>query len=221
MITHASCAHPAHQNDDSLLLQALEAPGIALTAQRVRLPRGMQLALPGRLGSTMVLISGRLSAETITADGEEAFVADVEPGDVIGEAFAFDRCDTPLELIVDQPAEVWCFEAKDFSGAFERHPDFAKAVVRAMCRRQCRTLQRMSEVMTLPMASRLAAELQRLASCDPSGRIIERLPTHRQLAARVATQREAVTKELKRMERSGMILREQHGLKLIGSAWDA
>lgn len=205
MITHSSCAHPAHQEDDTQLLTAMKAPAIALAAQHVRLSRGTQLELPGRLGSTLVLISGRLSAETITADGEEAFVADVEPGDVIGEAFAFDRCDTPLELVVDEPAEVWCFGAKEFSDAFERHPSFAKAVVRAMCRRQCRTLQRMSEVMTLPMASRLAAELQRLASCDPNGRLIGRLPTHRQIAARIATQREAVTKELTRMERSGQI----------------
>lgn len=221
MITHASCAHPAHHLDDSLLLQALETPGVSLAAQRVRLPRGTQVELPGRLGSTMVLISGRLSAETITADGEEAFVADVEPGDVIGEAFAFDHCDTPLELLVDEPADVWCFGAKEFSDAFERYPVFAKAVVRAMCRRQCRTLQRMSEVMTLPMASRLAAELQRLASCDPDGRVIERLPTHRQIAARIATQREAVTKELKRMEQSGMIQRDRQGLTLVGPQWDA
>ena len=79
-----------------------------------------------------------------------------------GEAFAFERCDTPFELVADEASEAWCFEARDFAAAFERHPAFAKAVVRAMCRRQCRTLQRMSEVMTLPMAGRLEAELLRL-----------------------------------------------------------
>ncbi|GLK74972.1 hypothetical protein GCM10008171_02250 [Methylopila jiangsuensis] len=220
MITHSSCAHPAHQADDLDLLATIEGHQIELLARRIRLPRGTKLDLPGRHGSTLVLASGRLSAETITSDGHEAFAADVEPGDVIGEAFAFERCDTPFEVVADEASEAWCFEARDFAAAFERHPAFAKAVVRAMCRRQCRTLQRMSEVMTLPMAGRLEAELLRLAACDPSGRTIGRLPTHRQIASRIATQREAVTKELSRLERQGAIRKERHGLRLVGPSWN-
>jgi CRP/FNR family cyclic AMP-dependent transcriptional regulator len=221
MITHSSCAHHAHHADDADLLATIEGNEIALLARRIRLPRGMQLGLPGRHGSTLVLAAGRLSAETVTADGQETFVADVEPGDVIGEAFAFERCDTPFEVLVDEASDAWCFEARDFAAAFERHPAFAKAVVRAMCRRQCRTLQRMSEIMTLPMAGRLAAELLRLAACDPSGRAIVRLPTHRRLASRIATQREAVTKELSRLKRQGAIRKERHGLRLVGPSWNA
>lgn len=221
MITHASCAHAAHHTEETELLEALENGAVSLLARRTRLARGTRLELPGRQGSTLVLVSGRLSAETITSDGQEAFVADVEPGDVIGEAFAFDRCDTPLEVTVDETSEAWLFDAASFASAFERHPGFAKAVVRAMCRRQCRTLQRLSEVMTLPMADRLEAELLRLAACDPSGRSIERLPTHRRIASRIATQREAVTKELSRLERRGAILKERHGLRLVGPSWNA
>lgn len=219
MITHDSCAHPAHHDDEARLLDALESMDVSLLARRAHLARGTQLELPGRQGCTLVLISGRLSAETITSDGQEAFVADVEPGDVIGEAFAFDRCDTPLEVIADESSEVWLFEARAFADAFERSHLFARAVVRAMCRRQCRTLQRLSEVMTLPMADRLEAELLRLAACDPSGRLIERLPTHRRIASRIATQREAVTKELSRLERRGAILKERRGLRLVGPTW--
>ncbi len=221
MITHSSCAHSAPHADDADLLATIEGNEIALLARRIRLCQGTQLDLPGRHGSTLVLVSGRLSAETITAHGNEAFVADVEPSDVIGEAFAFERCDTPLEVFVDEPSEAWCFEARDFAAAFERHPAFAKAVVRAMCRRQCRTLQRMSEVMTLPMAGRLEAELMRLAAFDPSRRAIVRLPTHRQIASRIATQREAVTKELSRLQRQGAIRKERSGLRLVGPTWNA
>lgn len=220
MITHSSCAHPALQSHDHDLLSVIGANEVALFARRVRLSRGARLELPGRHGSTLVLVCGRLSAETVTADGQEAFVADVEPGDVIGEAFAFERCDTPLEVSVDESSEAWLFEARAFSAAFERYPAFAKAVVRAMCRRQCRTLQRLSEVMTLPMADRLEAELLRLAACDPSRRAIERLPTHRRIASRIATQREAVTKELSRLERRGAIRKESRGLRLVGPTWN-
>lgn len=78
----------------------------------------------------------------------------------------------------------------------------------------------MSEVMTLPMSGRLEAELLRLAACDPSGRAIGRLPTHRQIASRIATQREAVTKELSRLERQGAIRKERYGLRLVGPSWN-
>ncbi|PZQ86802.1 MAG: hypothetical protein DI534_16075 [Leifsonia xyli] len=220
MTTHISCAHPAHGAAASPLIEAFGAPQVSLAARRIPLAKGTHLELPGRHGSTIVLISGRLSAESITADGQEAFVADVIPGDVIGESFAFDNCDTPLELVVDESGEAWSFGAREFAETFEKNPAFAKSVVQAMCRRQCRTLQRMSEVMTLPMASRLEAELLRLASADPAGRTIRRLPTHRQIASRIATQREAVTKELSRMEKGGLIRREQDGLTLVGPTWN-
>jgi len=219
MKTASPCAHVAQDIGDAPLLGAIEALGLGPSAHRARLARGRRIDLPSRFAATLVVISGRLSAETLMSDGQEAFLGDVEPGELIGEAFAFERCDTPLSVTVDEAAEVWCFQRGHFARVFEGHSCFATAVVRAMCRRQCRTIQRMAEALTLSMSQRLAAELLRLAEADAAGMTIGKLPTHRQIALRIATQREAVTKELGRMERSGAIRREARGLRLVGPDW--
>ncbi|GLK54091.1 hypothetical protein GCM10008170_01100 [Methylopila capsulata] len=152
--------------------------------------------------------------------GDEAFLGEAEPGDLVGEAFAFDECDAPLFVVAESAdVEVWRFARGQFAKAFDVSPEFAKAVARAMSRRQCTTSQRIIEAAMLRMPQRLAAELLRLAEAEGSELIINRLPTHQSLALRIGTQREAVTKELGRMKRAGVIRRRGPALQLIGSTW--
>jgi CRP-like cAMP-binding protein len=58
------------------------------------------------------------------------------------------------------------------------------------------------------MKVRLHAELLRVSRRRRDGAlIICPLPTHQDLASRIGSQREAVSKELKRLERDGVIMR--------------
>jgi CRP-like cAMP-binding protein len=76
--------------------------------------------------------------------------------------------------------------------------------------------ERVFEFSTLAVKNRVHAELLRLARDHMEGEntaVISPLPTHAQIAARVSTHREAVTRELNALERSGLI--ERRGGTLI------
>ena len=67
---------------------------------------------------------------------------------------------------------------------------------------------RVIELGTLNVNQRLYAELLRMSILDEAAidhAVIRRMPTHADLASRIATHREAVSRELKRLMRTGLI----------------
>ncbi len=70
---------------------------------------------------------------------------------------------------------------------------------------------------TLPVSNRVHAELLRLARPGENGgkeAIISSPPYHHEITARVSTHREAVSRELKRLERQGFLEKRRGALVL-------
>ena len=75
--------------------------------------------------------------------------------------------------------------------------------------------KRVYEFSTLAVNNRIQAELLRLASLAPregKGARVNPAPTHAEIASRVSTHREAVTRELNRLARIGIIERQTGAL---------
>jgi DNA-binding MarR family transcriptional regulator len=80
---------------------------------------------------------------------------------------------------------------------------------------------RANETSGLSMRHRLCAELLRLArqaQVPPALPVISPPPTHAELAARVSSHREAVTRELGALERAGLIARRRGAVALLDEA---
>jgi CRP-like cAMP-binding protein len=75
--------------------------------------------------------------------------------------------------------------------------------------------ERVFEFSTLAVRNRVHAELLRLAR-DHGGNdaVICPAPTHTEIASRISTHREAVTRELNRLEDLGLIVREGRSLRV-------
>ena len=73
------------------------------------------------------------------------------------------------------------------------------------------------EFSTLPVKGRLYAELLRLAHRDVTGEtaVIAEMLTHAQLASRISTHREAVTRELNELDRAGLAERRGDALVIL------
>jgi CRP/FNR family transcriptional regulator, cyclic AMP receptor protein len=70
--------------------------------------------------------------------------------------------------------------------------------------------QRVVEFSTLPVRSRIHAELLRLARLSPPGpdrtsAVVSPAPTHAEIASRISTHREAVTRELNELARAKLV----------------
>ncbi|MDQ0513184.1 Crp/Fnr family transcriptional regulator [Ancylobacter amanitiformis] len=164
--------------------------------------------------SVYVVVAGRLQVLIATPQGIDVFVTDVECGEMIGEAAALSDGSVPIIIEACEISDVYVMDRVMFFRAIEEHGDFSMAVMRAMCQRLCRVNRRLADTVTLPMHIRLKAELMRLAKPSTDGKlIIDRLPTHEELALRISSQREAVTKELAKLNRCGFI--SKSGRRLI------
>jgi hypothetical protein len=91
-------------------------------------------------------------------------------------------------------------------------PALAQALLPRLTRIIRTLTTRVYEFSTLAVNNRIQAELLRLAGLEPkngnSARIVP-APTHVEIASRVSTHREAVTRELARLARIGIIERRR------------
>jgi CRP/FNR family transcriptional regulator, cyclic AMP receptor protein len=95
----------------------------------------------------------------------------------------------------------------------------AQAVMKGLVRNVRSLTKRVYEFSTLAVNNRIQAELLRLANLAPregKGARLKPAPTHAEIASRVSTHREAVTRELNRLSRIGIIER-QNGTLIV---WD-
>jgi len=80
-----------------------------------------------------------------------------------------------------------------------------------------RLTSRVVEFSTLAVRNRVQAELLRLAGALPPGAnaaMLSPAPTHAEIASRISTHREAVTRELSWLEERGIIAKEGRTLRL-------
>ena len=99
-----------------------------------------------------------------------------------------------------------------FRATVHAYPDVCDQLL-ALLASQIRMLaNRVSEYDALDVRARIHSELLRLARPARDGEgsaVISPVPTHSELAARVSSRREAVTRELNNMERAGLLQRRR------------
>jgi CRP-like cAMP-binding protein len=207
------CTKGAEQTS---LLDLIENRAVDLVAKRLKIPKAQHLEVSAATPTpVLILITGRLTVYASTVKGVDVFVTDLEPGEVVGESAALDSPEVPLLIRASEESQAWAIDQRRFLSALTTHADFSMSVMRAMCRRLCRINQRLVDQVSLPMRERLKTELLRMATIQPDGTFaINALPTHDELALRIATQREAVTKELAKLARTGILTRHGRGIRI-------
>jgi CRP/FNR family cyclic AMP-dependent transcriptional regulator len=107
--------------------------------------------------------------------------------------------------------------ASVFRAAVHAHPDVCDQLL-ALLAGQIRTLaNRVNEFTVLDARHRIYAELLRLSRPEtgkPKQAVVSPPPVHAEIAARVSVRREAVARELKALERAGLIERRRGALAL-------
>jgi CRP-like cAMP-binding protein len=102
-----------------------------------------------------------------------------------------------------------------------KHPAAAAVMLRELTRLIRSLSERVVEFSTLGVKNRIHAELLRLARehmRDANKAVIMPAPTHNEIASRVSTHREAVTRELNHLAQDGLIERQHGGLTILDVA---
>jgi len=148
--------------------------------------------------------------------GKAVSFRDLGPGDVFGEYPVIDGGPRSASVEARTSCLVASMTATTFKELLQSEPAIALALLTQLVTTIRSLTTRVYEFSTLAVNNRIQAEVLRLAHLVPregkSARIVP-APTHVEIANRISTHREAVTRELNRLSRVGII--ERRGGELL------
>lgn len=161
-----------------------------------------------------LVVAGTVRVEVVTPGGRRVILRDFAAGEFFGELAAIDGHPRSAGIRAVTAATVARMPAAVFREAVFQHPSLCDRVLRRLAGEVRRLAAKVTELGTLDVRRRLYAELLRLGRPRPGGgeATVSPPPLHADLAARIGTHREAVTRELGAMERRGLIARSRAAL---------
>jgi len=158
---------------------------------------------------------GRARATLYAASGREISFRDLGPGEMLGEVSAIDTLPRSLSVVALTEMLVGIMPPEVFRELLRQYDQSATALMLRLTRLIRQLSERVVEVSTLSVQDRVHVELLRLAhisSPDQNTAVIFPAPTHIDIANRISTHREAVTREFGNLCRAGLLERRNGSL---------
>ena len=175
------------------------------------------------------VLEGRARATVFSERGRAVAYRDMEPGDIFGELAAIDGRARSASVVALEAMRAARLPEAAFRDIVDARPTFTWALLQHLSGEMRRMTDRIYEFSTLVVRKRLIRELLRLAQASEEGRAaIAPAPTHFDLAARISTHREAVSREMSALAKRGLIerrggslvIRDLAGLKALAGGDD-
>lgn len=167
------------------------------------------------------VVKGAARVKLQALPGREILLREIAAGDFFGELSAVEKTFRLAGLIAVTEVVFARMPAAVFRDVVHSHPEVCEQVLAFMAGQIRSLLTRVREFTSLNSRHRIYAELLRLsrpmAGC-PDQALVSPPPAHAEIAARVSTRREAVTREINALERAGIIGRRTGALVLTDTA---
>jgi CRP/FNR family cyclic AMP-dependent transcriptional regulator len=162
------------------------------------------------------VVRGNVEVKIQSVAGREVLLREISAGEYFGELAGFDGHARTSGIIAATDVVVARMPKAVFRAAIHTYPDVCDQVLATLASQIRMLANRVNEFTNLDVRHRIYAELLRLsrpAPSNPAHRIISPPPFHAEIAARVSTRREAVAREIKALERAGLIVRRRGALE--------
>lgn len=185
---------------------------IAQNCRWLSVRKGQQILFHKDRGDEVVfLCSGRVRATIYSPGGKEIAYEELNEGAVFGEMAVLDPAPRSTHVVASDDTIIAMMPGDNFLDLVRKYPDVGIAVASRLCRTIRFLCARIFEFSALSVSERIESELLRVATergfHGDSAEIIKP-PTHAEIAARLNTHREAVTKHLNDLDRAGLITRK-------------
>jgi CRP/FNR family cyclic AMP-dependent transcriptional regulator len=206
--------------DDPLPVSLRDAYLARARAMPVR--KGQIVIAEGTLSSDVYLIcQGRVQVLLVSESGREVVLRNMEPHRIFGENAAIDGLPRSARVVAIEDGQLAHMSGPDFVTFLGEVPHAGLWMAQQLAARVRDLTDKTFELATMPVASRIQAELLRMAaqgatvSGHPDRAMIERFPTHAELAARTGTHREAVSRELGQLAQEGLLRQSGRSLEVL------
>jgi CRP-like cAMP-binding protein len=164
---------------------------------------------------------GRVRITIYSEAGREVAFRELAPGDSFGQLAAIDGNARSATVMALDATTLGSITRDRFFRLMREHPDVGLDVMRDLTALIRDLTSRIVDGTTLTVPVRVRRELFRLANegtVSGNRATVAAAPTHADLANRIGATREAVTRELNRLDRIGLIRREGRSLTILDLA---
>ena len=157
------------------------------------------------------MVSGTVRVILFSSAGKEVAFRDISAGECFGEFAAIDGAPRSANVIALTDVMIGSVPAESFCSILQEYPAASMALLTYLTRLVRSLSERIFEFSTLAVKNRIHSELMRLARDHTEDDNTARLapaPTHADIASRISTHREAVTRELNELTKSGLLKRD-------------
>ncbi|MCB2074140.1 MAG: Crp/Fnr family transcriptional regulator [Novosphingobium sp.] len=168
-----------------------------------------------RTTDVFVVLEGNLRVELYSLNGREIILADLGPGELFGEFAALDELPRSASVTTTSKCVLANIPGEVFRQKALADPVTAEWLAKRLIGQIRLLTERIFELNALAVRNRLHCELLRLsldAGVVENQALVSPAPTHADLANRIGSHREAVTRELQYLQKEGIV--EQHGRQL-------
>jgi len=164
------------------------------------------------------VLAGSVRVSSYTEAGREVIFTDMAEGDMCGEFSALDHLPRSATAVALADCTLARMPAARFYELLQRHNDIAIRMLELLVAKIRKMSERVFEVSALAVRARVKRELLRLATEGTqfaNGVVIRPAPTHYEIAARIGSHREAVTREFNRLEAGKVIEVRRRQIRIV------
>jgi CRP/FNR family cyclic AMP-dependent transcriptional regulator len=159
--------------------------------------------------SFFIILEGRIKVTILGDDGREIILSVLGPEDFFGEMALLDNEPRSATAIAVEDSELLSLHRMDFQSVLVENAPITLALIKVLTGRLRRANHQISTLALLDVYGRVARVILDMAREEgkrlKDGRISFRRATHQEIANRIGTTRETVTRMLKDLERQGLI----------------
>lgn len=201
------------------LLEGLPAEALETIAGRCRWRRysaGQQIISRESPDSDVYfVVSGRVRVTAFSAAGRQVTYGDMEGGDCFGDFSAIDGLTRSADVLALEETLVAAVAPADFRRLLHEQPLVCERMLLRLVRSVRELTERVFAFSTLGVQNRVHAEILRLArqaGVENNAARIDPAPKHGDIAGRISTYREQVTREVSRMVKQSLLVRDGRAL---------
>src|SRR5215212_9517640 len=202
-------------------LNEIDLHALADRAVEQKLARGELLFLAGEEARGLyVIVEGSVRAYRESLDGREQVIHVERAGATVAEVPAFDDGAFPSTVAAEEPTAVLFIDKRDVRRLCMEHPEIALAALKVLAGRLRRCAELVETLSLREVGQRLArfllAEARAKGVRDDDGRAIRLTlsQTNQQIAARIGSVREVVSRALARLQHDGLVIHEGRDLTI-------
>jgi CRP/FNR family transcriptional regulator, cyclic AMP receptor protein len=197
------------------VLSDAELATIAKSAQtRIYSTRTVIVSEGDKSDALYVIAEGRCRAFVSDADGREAILADLGPGEYFGEV-AMDEGTRSASVITLEPAKLYVVTAERFRAFLAENPDFAFHFIRKLLHRIRSLTRNVSNLALLDVYGRVAKLFTDAAVVENGRSVMPERMTQTEIASLVGSSRETVGRILDDLVQGGYLALDKDRIVIL------